>query len=149
MAAIVFDVREAERRMRAAGASQELAEATADLMSKAVLSNLDALVTKDYLDARLDARFGPIESRLDRLEFRFDQLESRFDQLESRFGQLESRFGQLDMKFRDIDARFEGVDARFNQLRTEMMGSFRLIHALLAIVMAGVFIPQFQAWFGS
>ena len=114
MAAIVFDVREAERRMKAAGASQELAEATADLMSKAVLSNLDALVTKDYLDARLEARFG-----------------------------------QLDVKFRDIDARFEGVDARFNQLRTEMNGSFRLIHALLAIVMAGVFIPQFQAWFGG
>ena len=131
MAAIIFDVREAERRLRAAGASEELAEATADLMSKAVLLNLDALVTKDYLDARL----GPLESRL--------------GQVESRLGQLESRFGQLDVKFRDIDARFERVDARFNQLATEMNGSFRLIHALLAILMAGVFIPQFQVWFGG
>ena len=107
MAAIVFDVREAERKLKAAGASEELAEATADLMSKAVLSNLDALVTKDYLDARLDARFS-----------------------------------QLDVRFRDVDARID-------QLRTEMKGSFRLIHALLAILMAGVFIPQFQAWFGG
>ena len=114
MAAIVFDVREAERRLKAAGASGELAEATADLMSKAVLSNLDALVTKDYLDARLDARFG-----------------------------------QLDVRFRDVDARFEDMDARLKQLRTEMNGSFRLIHSLLAILMAGVFIPQFQAWFGG
>ena len=107
MAAIVFDVREAERKLKAAGASEELAEATADLMSKAVLSNLDALVTKDYLDARLDARFS-----------------------------------QLDVRFRDVDARID-------QLRTEMKGSFRLIHALLAILMAGVFLPQFQAWFGG
>ena len=56
MAAIVFDVRSAERKLKAAGASEELAEATVDLMSQAVLLNLDALVTKDYLDACLDAR---------------------------------------------------------------------------------------------
>ena len=138
MAAIVFDVREAERRLKAAGASEELAEATADLMSQAVLLNLDALVTKDYLDARLAA-----------LESRLSQVESRLGQLESRFGELDSRFSQLDVKFRDIDARFEGMDARFNQLGTEMNGSFRLIHALLAILMAGVFIPQLQTWFGG
>jgi hypothetical protein len=55
----------------------------------------------------------------------------------------------LDVKFRDIDARFELVDARFDQLRAAMAGSFRLVHALLAILMAGVFIPQFQTWFGG
>ncbi len=114
MAAIVFDVRGAERRLKAAGASEELAEVTADLMSEAVLYNLDALVTRDYLDARLDARFA-----------------------------------KVDIQFRDIDARFEIMEARFEQLRTEMSGSFRLIHALLAIVMAGVFIPQLQAWLGG
>ena len=99
MAAIVFGVREAERRLKAAGASEELAAATADLMSEAVLLNLDALVTKDYLDARLDARFS-----------------------------------QLGVKFCDIDARID-------RLRSEMAGSFRLIHTLLALLMAGVFIP--------
>jgi hypothetical protein len=124
MAAIVFDVREAERKLKDAGASQELAEATADLMSRAVLSNLDALVTKDYLDARL----GPMETRL--------------GQVESRLGQVDSRLGQFELKFRDIDARID-------QLRTEINGSFRLIHALLAILMAGVFIPQFQTWFSG
>ena len=50
MAAIVFDVREAERRLLDAGAPPEVAEATADLMSEAVVHNLDALVTRDYLD---------------------------------------------------------------------------------------------------
>ena len=71
MAAIVFDVRKAERRLKAAGASDELAEATADLMAEAVLLNLDALVTRDYLDARLDVRLGEMEARFNErfLEF--------------------------------------------------------------------------------
>ena len=107
MAAIVFDVRKAERRLKAAGASDELAEATADLMAEAVLLNLDALVTKDYLDVR--------------------------------FGEMEARF----------NARFLEINARFDQQRTELTGQFRLLRALLALLFAGVFIPQLQAWFGS
>ena len=89
MAAIIFDVRNAERRLKAAGASEELAEATADLMSEAVLLNLDALVTKDYLDARVE------------------------------------------------------------KLRVEMLGELRMMRALLALLLAGVFVPQLQFWFGG
>jgi len=107
MAAIIFDVRRAERRLKEAGASDELAEATADLMSEAVLFNLDALVTKDYLDARLDSRFS------------------------------------------EVDARFRDIDARFDRLRAELTGEFRLMRVLLALLLAGVFIPQLQAWFGG
>jgi hypothetical protein len=114
MAAIVFDVRSAERKLKAAGASEELAEATADLMSQAVLLNLDALVTRDYLDARLDARFS-----------------------------------ELDVRFRDIDARIEATNGRIDGLRTELKSEFRLVHALLALLMAGVFIPQLQSLFGG
>jgi hypothetical protein len=82
MAAIVFDVRSAERRLLDAGASRELAEATADLMSEAVVHNLDALVTKDYLEDIFDARF----SRQD------EKLEKRFYSLESMILELK---GQL------------------------------------------------------
>ena len=114
MAAILFDVRRAERRLKEAGASDELAEATADLMSEAVLFNLDALVTKDHLDARLD-----------------------------------SRFSEVDARFRDIDTRFRDIDARFDRLRAELTGEFRLLRVLLALLLAGVFIPQLQAWFGG
>lgn len=78
MAAIVFDVRKAERRLLEAGAPPELAEATADLMSEAVIHNLDALVTRDYLDHVLDARFAQQDLRLDR---RFTELESRLQEL--------------------------------------------------------------------
>ena len=89
MAVVIFDVRRAERRLKAAGASDELAEATADLMSEAVLLNHDSLVTKEYLDARLD--------------------------------------------------RQDAV----------MKAEFRRVHALLALLMAGVFLPQVQAWLGG
>ena len=143
MAAIVFDVREAERKLKAAGASEELAEATADLMSEAVLSNLDALVTKDYLDARLEAHFS-------QLDLKFRDIDAQFERVDARFKDMEARF---DARFEGIDSRFEGMeskfDARFDQLRTETTGSFRLIHALLAILMAGVFIPQLQLWLGG
>jgi hypothetical protein len=39
------------------------------------------------------------------------------------------------------------MDARFEQLRTNMTGSFRPLHALIATLLAGVFIPRLQAWF--
>ena len=123
VAAIVFDVRQAERQLIEAGASANLAKATADLMSQAVLLNLDALVTKDYLDARLDARFG--------------ELDGRFANIDARFGELEARFSE----------RCLTIDGRIDQLRTEVTGQFRLVHALLMLLLAGVFIPLLQSWF--
>ena len=103
MAAIVFDVRNAERRLLKAGASQELAEATADLMSEAVVHNLDALVTKDYLDHVLDARFSQQDAR----------LYQRFHEIESKI---------LDLK-----------------------GQIRLMQAIQALLVAGVFLPQIES----
>lgn len=82
MAAIVFDIRNAERRLLDAGASRELAEATADLMSEAVVHNLDALVTRDYLDHVLDARFSQQDARFDQ---RFHELDSRMLDLKGQF----------------------------------------------------------------
>ena len=71
MAAIVFDVRAAEKRLLEAGASESLARTTADLMAESVLHNLDQLVTKDIMnarfaeqDARIDARFAGVNAKL-------------------------------------------------------------------------------------
>lgn len=136
MAAIVFDVRSAERRLKAAGASEELAEATADLMSQAVLLNLDALVTKDYLDARLDARFSELEVKFKDIDARFRVTDGRIDSLRA---ELESK----------IDSLRTELASKIDSLRTELKSDFRLVHAMLAILMAGVFVPQLQAWFGG
>ena len=86
MAAIVFDARKAERRLLDAGASPELAEATVDLMSDAVVHNLDALVTKDYLDHVLDARFSQQDAKMVK---RFHEQDIKFDR---RFHDLQIQF---------------------------------------------------------
>lgn len=86
MAAIVFDAPKAERRLLDAGASPELAEATADLMSDAVVHNLDALVTKDYLDHVLDARFSQQDANMVK---RFHEQDIKFDR---RFHDLQIQF---------------------------------------------------------
>ena len=175
MAAIVFDVRNAERKLKAAGASDELAEATADLMSQAVLLNLDALVTKDYLDARLDARFSELDVKFKAIDARFIELEARFKGIDARFNELEVRFESIDAGFEATGGHIDGVreglnskidrlsaeleskmdslraelESKIDSLRTELKSDFRLVHAMLAILMAGVFIPQLQAWFGG
>ena len=122
MAAIVFDVRSAERKLKAAGASEELAEATADLMSQAVLLNLDALVTRDYLDARLDARFAEQENR----------IEKRLSEQEVR---VEARFAQQDLY---IEQRFSRLDAKLN-----------VMAAILALIAASVLPMALQSFFAS
>ena len=94
MAAIVFDVREAERRLLAAGAPPEVAEATADLMSNAVIHNMDSLVTREYLDHVLDARFSQHDAKWER---RIAGLEAGWEQ---RFHALESMFIELKGQFR-------------------------------------------------
>ena len=52
-------------------------------MAEAFVFNVDSLVTKDYLDARLDARFIEQDARIDK-----------------RFGEVELQFARVDGKFR-------------------------------------------------
>lgn len=57
MAALAFDTLRFARRLVAAGVPKQQAEAQAELMAEAFVYNMDALVTKEYLEACLDARF--------------------------------------------------------------------------------------------
>jgi hypothetical protein len=100
----VFDVHKAERRLLDAGASPELAEATADLMSEAVVHNLDALVTRDYLDHVLDARCSEQDARFDRRLYEFE--------------------------------------SRMLEQMHEIKARFRLMQAMQALLVAGVFLLQ-------
>ncbi len=78
MAAIAFDTLAYARRLKAAGVPDEQAEAQAELMAEAFVFNMDSLVTKDYLEATLDARFGEINSRFAELESRFVGIDGKF-----------------------------------------------------------------------
>ena len=56
MAAVAFDTLKHARRLMAAGVPEKQAETQAELMAEAFVYNMDALVTTDYLDARLIIR---------------------------------------------------------------------------------------------
>ena len=71
MAAIAFDTLKYARRLIEAGVPDRQAEAQAELMAEAFVFNMDSVVTKDYLDARLaeqdakfDAKFAVLESKI-------------------------------------------------------------------------------------
>ena len=55
MAVIAFDTLGCARRLQAAGFTAEQAETQAEIMAETFVLNAEALVTRDYLDARLDA----------------------------------------------------------------------------------------------
>ena len=121
MAAIVFDVREAERRLLAAGASPEVAEATADLMSNAVIHNLDSLVTREYLDHVLDARVSQHDAKWERRiagleagwERRFTGLEAGMEQRISGLeAGMEQRISGLEA---GMEQRISGLEAGMEQ----------------------------------
>ena len=89
MSAVAFDTLKAAHRLIAAGVPARQAEAQAEMMAEAFVFNMDSLVTRDYLDARLDARFAQQDARID-----------------ARFAQLDARFSAIDVKFETINGHF-------------------------------------------
>lgn len=81
MAVIAFDTLGCARRLKAAGVPEQQADVLAELMSEAFVHNVDQLVTKDYLDARLEA----FEQRIERgMDERFSEVELRFVGIEGK-----------------------------------------------------------------
>ena len=68
MAAIAFDTLKCARTLIEAGVPREQAEAQAQVMSEAFIFNIDAIVTKDYLDARFAQQQVHVDSRFERLD---------------------------------------------------------------------------------
>ncbi|MBN7797768.1 hypothetical protein [Parahaliea mediterranea] len=60
---LAFDTLQCGRKLKAAGLTEQQADALAEIMAEAFVHNVDQLVTKDYLDARLDARFAEVEGK--------------------------------------------------------------------------------------
>ena len=89
MAAIAFDTLAYVRRVVAAGTPREQAEAQAEAMKDVFVHNIDALVTRDYLDARFTEFETRIVSKIDR---RFADVDSRFAGIDIRLERMEGRF---------------------------------------------------------
>ena len=117
MAAIAFDTLKAARRLKEAGVPEAQAEAHAEIMAEAFVFNMDALVTKDYLDTR----FAEFEARIGReIDQRFAAQDARFDQ---RFNDLESR---MQLGFAEVETRFARVNV------------------MLAVILAALAVPVLQ-----
>ena len=63
MALLAFDTLGCARRLQQAGFTAEQAEAQVEIMAEAFVHNVEALVTRDYLDARLDALTAEMNAR--------------------------------------------------------------------------------------
>ena len=76
MSSLAFDSLRFARRLKEAGVPEGQAEAQAELMAEAFGFYVDNLVTKDYLDARLESRFAQqdlyIEQRLSGLDVKLN-----------------------------------------------------------------------------
>ena len=148
MAAIAFDPLEYTHELEASGVPRQQAEVHAKVMTTMFLHNFDALVTRDYLDARfsefetcveakMDKRFSEMEFKVDK---RFIEFESKVDR---RFGELEST---VDKQFTEVAQRLYGLEQRL-ELRFERIDSkFSRIYLMFAITMAAVTIPILQSF---
>jgi hypothetical protein len=86
------------------GLYRSAGEVQAEIMAEAFVFNMEglprfigyALVTKDYLDARLDARFAEQNARID----------SKFSEQDAR---IDGKFAHIDVQFAEIKGQFRLV----------------------------------------
>ena len=148
MAAIAFDTLKAARRLKDVGVPEEQAEAQAELMAEAFVFNMDALVTRDYLEQCLDARFAAQDARfMAHLDARFAKQDAR---LELRFSAQQTRFNKQDGRFDKQDQRFEKMETQLTDHGlqfADIRGELKLHRWMLAIIAASTVIPQLQKLF--
>ncbi len=133
MAALAFDTLAYVRRIVAAGVPREQAEAQADAMKEAFVHNVDALVTRDYLDTRFSEFETRVEANMDRrLLETSTEMDKRFTEMEVS---VDKRFAEQDAR---IDLKFEGIN-----------GQFRLVYWMLAVSIASTVIPAIQQLYSA
>ena len=132
MAAIAFDTLAYVRRIVAAGVPREQAEAQADAMKEAFVHNVDALVTRDYLDTRFTEFETRVEANMDR---RFTEVDKRFTAMEIK----------VDKQFVEVDKRFDGLELRFERIDSK----FSRIYLMFGLTMVTATIPILQNFFGQ
>ncbi len=135
MAAIAFDPLEYARALESSGVSREQAEVHAKAMTQVFVHNMDALVTRDYLDTRFTEFATRIEAKMER----------RFAQVDARFGEMDAK---MDRRFAEADAsikqRFAEAGVRLEQRFAEVDVRFARINVMLGVILVAVAIPVLQ-----
>ena len=98
MSSLAFDSLKFARRLKQAGVPDAQAEAQAEVMAETFGFYVDNLVTRDYLDARLDARFAEQDGK----------FSSRFAEQDIL---IEASFAQKDLY---IEQRLSRIDVKLN-----------------------------------
>jgi uncharacterized coiled-coil protein SlyX len=129
MAAIAFDTLKFARRLKEVGVPEAQAEAQAELMAEAFVFNMDALVTKDYLEQCLDARFAVQDAHLDRIDQFIVEQKACNQRLEDHLRGHEQRFNHIDVALVGIS------------------GELKLLRWMLALIVITTVIPVLQGWF--
>ncbi len=75
-----FDSFDAYRKLEKSGVPEPQAGATVEIVNDAMQN----LVTKEYLTAELDRRFGEVDRRFGEVDRRFGEVEQRFTKLEAK-----------------------------------------------------------------
>ncbi|MCP5193149.1 MAG: hypothetical protein H6987_08800 [Pseudomonadales bacterium] len=121
---------------------REQAEAQAEAMKEVFVHNIDALVTRDYLDVRFNEFATRFEASMDR---RFTEMTGSIDKRFSEMtGSIDQRFsemnGSIDQRFAAVEARFSAIDVRFERLD----GRFNLVYWMQGLTLACVVIPAIR-----
>ena len=143
MAAIAFDTLAYVRRIVAAGVPREQAEAQADAMQEAFVHNVDALVTRDYLDTRFTEFETRVEANMDRRFAEvFTEMNGRFTEVDKRFTEVDKRFTEMEFH---VDKRFDSLELRFERIDSK----FSRIYLMFGLTMVTATIPVLQNFFGQ
>ena len=93
-------------------------DAAATLMTHLPPTGWGDVVTRDYLDSRLEQ----LDARIDR---RFSAMEDRFAKVDSRFAEMDSRFAAIDGRFAAIDERFLRIEQLIEASKHELLAALR------------------------
>jgi len=105
-----FDSLAAYRKLEESGMPEPQAGATVEVVKDAMHN----LVTKEYLTAELDRRFGAVDQQ-------FRGVDKQFAAVDKQFSDMDKRFGEVDQRFTELKS---DVDMRFTKLETKMGRGF-------------------------
>jgi len=151
MAAIAFDTLKFARRLKEVGVPEAQAEAQAELMAEAFVFNMDALITKDYLEQCLEARFASQNANIDK------QFAAQDVRIEEKFAVQGRRFASIDQFIVDqkacnqrFEEHFRAHDQRFNTIDIALVRiseELKLLRWMLALIVITTVVPVLQGWF--
>ena len=120
-----IDTHATYRRLLEAGVPEPQADAQAKIFAE---WTEERLVTRDYLDYRLELLEERLERRFEAIDARFEAIGTQFEAMEAK---IESNMKQIDARFAAQDAKFEG---RFSDLGRRIETSEkRLAYGLIAL----------------